>query len=84
MIKVFKWFQRRKKKPSDEYMNVVTGMGKARSLYRRLVTIAHPDRHPNEEERYTEIMNRITANRYNYNELLKIKEEITSEKQEES
>ena len=76
MFKFIRWFRKRKKQQSKEYLNVVEGMGKAKTLYKSLIAIAHPDKHPNEEEVYTEIMDRITANRYNYNELLKIKNEI--------
>ena len=76
MFKFIRWFRKRKKQQSKEYLNVVEGMGKAKALYKSLIAIAHPDKHPNEEDVYTEIMDRITANRYNYNELLKIKNEI--------
>ena len=77
MLNLFRWFRKRKQKRSNEYMNVVAGMGKAKALYRSLIVFAHPDRHPEEKERYTEITNRITANRYNYNELLRIEAELT-------
>lgn len=76
MFNCFKWFQKQEKKKSDEYFNVVLGIGKAKVLYKNLISIAHPDKHPNEVELYVEIMNKITANRYNYRELLKIKDEI--------
>lgn len=78
MLKLFWWFRKRKKQQSKEYLNVVEGIGKAKILYKSLIAVAHPDRHPDKEEVYTEIMDRITANRYNYNELLKIKQEIES------
>ena len=76
MLNLFRWFQKQEKKQVDECRNVVAGIGKAKVLYKSLVSIAHPDKHPNEVERYVEIMDRITANRYNYRELLKIKDEI--------
>lgn len=76
MLNLIRWFRKRKKQRSKEYLNVVEGMGKAKALYKSLIAIAHPDKHPNEEEIYTEIMDRITANRYNYSELVKIKQEV--------
>lgn len=76
MLRIYTWFQKTSKKESTEHLNVVEGIGKAKTLYKSLVSIAHPDKHPNEVERYVEIMDRITANRYNYRELLKLKDEI--------
>ena len=70
------WFRKRKKEKIDEGLNVVAGISKAKALYKELIITAHPDRHPEEVEIYQEITDRITANRYNYNELLKIKQEI--------
>ena len=78
MISFRKWFYRRKKERINEGLNVVSGISKAKSLYKELVILAHPDRHPNREEFYQELTNRINANRYNYNELVKIKEELLS------
>lgn len=78
MISFRKWFYRRKKERINEGLNVVSGISKAKSLYKELVILAHPDRHPNREEFYQELTNRINANRYNYNELVKIKEELKS------
>ena len=71
-----RWFYNLLKKRSydsiNEGVNVVQGISKAKSLYKELIKIAHPDRHPHNEEYYKKITDRITANRYNYNELLKI------------
>lgn len=77
------WFKRlfNKKNKKDfvsEGVNVVESIGKAKSLYKELIKQAHPDRHPNEEKYYQELTDRINANRYNYNELVKIKKEILS------
>ena len=79
MFCFLKWF-RRDNNNLSEGINVVSGISKAKSLYKELIVLAHPDRHPNEEEYYQELTDRITANRYNYNELIKIKNEILSVK----
>jgi len=74
-----KMFNKRDKKDSVyEGINVVESIGKAKSLYKELIKQAHPDRHPNEEKYYQELTDRINANRYNYNELEKIKKELLS------
>ena len=79
MISWFKKFFKNSNKDSiHEGINVVESIGKAKSLYKELIILAHPDRHPNREELYQELTNRINANRYNYNELVKIKEELLS------
>lgn len=78
MICFKKWFRKEQKVTVNEGLNVVTGISKAKSLYKELIVLAHPDRHPNEEDFYQELSNRITANRYNYNELEKIKQELLS------
>ena len=82
MISWFKnLFNKKNKKDSVfEGINVVESIGKAKSLYKELIKLAHPDRHPDREEYYQELTDRINANRYKYNELLKIKEELLSVK----
>ena len=75
-----KLFSKRNSESINEGLNVVQGIGKAKALYRELIKQAHPDRHPDKESYYKEITDRITANRYNYNELVKIQEELSSVK----
>lgn len=77
---VKKLFHKRNKESVYEGINVVKGIGKAKHLYKELIILAHPDKHPTETEYFQELTNRITANRYNYNELIKIKNELQSEK----
>ena len=78
MFNLCKWFNRKKDHIVDEGLNVVTGISKARTIYKELILQSHPDKHPGEEEYYKEITNRINANRYNYKELLKIQKELLS------
>lgn len=61
---------------SDQSINVVDGMVKARRLYKELSVMAHPDKHPDDSAWANDVMNRIVANRHNYMALLAIKEEI--------
>ncbi len=61
---------------TDESCNVVDSMVKARRLYRELSIAAHPDRHPAQKDIAEEIMQRITANKHNYSELIQLKSEI--------
>lgn len=60
----------------DESANVVDSMVKARRLYKELSLSAHPDKHPDKSEIAEDIMQRITKNKHNYSELLKLKMEI--------
>lgn len=61
---------------TDESVNVVDGMVKARRLYKELSVAAHPDRHPLKKEIAEDIMKRVTANRHNYAGLISLKAEI--------
>ena len=69
-------FRKRNVDAINEGLNVVSGISKAKSLYKELIVLAHPDRHPEEESIFKELTDRINASRYNYNELLKIKNEL--------
>ena len=60
----------------DQSRNVVEGMVKARKLYKELSVSAHPDKHPDDSEWATDVMNRIVANRHNYSALVELREEI--------
>ena len=60
----------------DESANVVDSIVKARKLYKELSLAVHPDRHPDRRETAENLMRRVTANRHNYSELLKLKTEI--------
>lgn len=60
----------------DESSNVVTGIVKAKEIYKRLAIEAHPDRNPNHREMAEELMSRISANRYNYEVLVLLEKEV--------
>lgn len=61
---------------SDEGVNVVDGMVRARKLYKELSLQAHPDRNPANKGKAEELMQRIIANRFNYAALLELKKEM--------
>ena len=60
----------------DESANVVDSMVKARKLYKELSLAVHPDRHPDRRKTAESLMRRVTSNKRNYSELLKLKTEI--------
>ena len=66
----------RKQIKSDQSLNVIDGMVKAKSLYKELCVLAHPDRHPYNTEMAEELMKRIVENKHNYAELIKLKEVV--------
>lgn len=61
---------------SDQSINVVDGVVKARRLYKELSVTAHPDKHPDDSEWANDVMSRIVSNKHNYMALREIKEEI--------
>lgn len=80
---MFRWVKNlfSKKEYKDESLNVVASIGKAKYLYKDLIIKAHPDKHPNHSELATTLTELINKNRYNYSELLKIKNRIETELQ---
>ena len=59
---------------SDEAYNIVESIAKAKPLYKELIKQAHPDKHPNNKDVAEELTAMINNNRFNYRELLKIKD----------
>lgn len=76
---LFRLFRKRKKEKIDEGLNVVEGISKAKKLYKELILKSHPDKHSEKEELAKEITELVNNNRYNYRELLKLKERIENE-----
>lgn len=84
MVNIFKYISnyfRRKRVRSKvrEEVNVVESMAKAKSLYKELIRKAHPDRHADKVELAQTITEEINKNRYNYQELLRLKDLIENE-----
>lgn len=75
---MFRWFKKMftPQKRSNEELNVINSIAKAKKLYKELIIKAHPDKHPNNMELAQSLTEEINNNRYNYNELLKLKEII--------
>lgn len=59
---------------NDEAYNVVESMVKAKKLYKELIKQTHPDKHPNKKDIAEELTAMINNNKFNYRELLKIKD----------
>lgn len=59
-----------------EEMNIVDSIAKSKILYKKLISITHPDRNPTQEELAKVLSERINANRYNYRELKNIEQEV--------
>lgn len=76
IIRFLKRLKFRKNIHKDESSNVVNGIAKAKEIYKRLAIVAHPDRNPAHREEAEYLMSRITANRYNYDALVRLEEEI--------
>lgn len=57
--------------------NITKSITKSRDLYKLLITKVHPDRFIDEKKTIaTELSSRITENKKDYAELLKLKEEV--------
>lgn len=61
---------------SDESVNVVDSIVKARALYKTLSIKAHPDKNPKNRELAESLMAQITKNHLNYTELLRLQREV--------
>lgn len=57
----------------NEQTNVVDSIVKSKRLYQHLILLCHPDRNPLKQDLAQELTNMLNANRYNYNELIRIK-----------
>ena len=82
---MFSWFKRlfishkKRKETFSESVNVVESIASAKSLHKELIRLAHPDKNPMKIELAQEITELLNMNRYNYRELLKLKERIENE-----
>ena len=66
----------RKTIKADQSVNVVDSMVKARKLYKELCIMAHPDKNHEHQAIAEELMKKVVANRFDYNELIHLKTEI--------
>ena len=62
-----------------EENNIVQSIAKAKALHRELISKAHQDKNPSKEELAKVLTEEINNNRYNYRELLKLKQRIETE-----
>ena len=62
-----------------EENNIVQSIAKAKALHRVLISKAHPYKNPSKEELAKVLTEEINNNRYNYRELLKLKQRIETE-----
>ena len=69
----------RKTITSDQSLNVVVGMAKARQLYKELCFKAHPDHHPEKRVIAENLFKRVKQSRYDYTNLVSLKNEIEKE-----
>ena len=82
---MFSWFKRlfisHKNRQGTflESVNVVESIASAKSLHKELIRKAHPDKNPIKIELAQELTELVNLNRYNYRELLKLKERIENE-----
>ena len=82
---MFSWFKRlflsrrQKKEALAESVNIVESIATAKSLHKELIRIAHPDKNPQKVDLAQELTELINNNRYNYRELLRLKERVEKE-----
>lgn len=60
----------------DESANIVDSMVRARSLYKELCAIAHPDCNIENRDTAEKLMKQIVANKHNYSALIALKDEV--------
>ncbi len=82
---MFRWFKRlflsrkNRKEAMLESVNVVESIASAKALHKELIIKAHPDKNPTKVELAQELSELINVNRFNYRELLKLKERVENE-----
>ena len=82
---MFRWFKRfflsrkNRKEAMLESANVVESIASAKTLHKELILKAHPDKNPTKVELAQELSELINVNRFNYRELLKLKERVENE-----
>lgn len=76
IIRIINRWRFRKTIKEDQSQNVVDGIVKAKTLYKELCQMAHPDRHQEKKDIAEEIMKRVVVSRHNYSKLLSLKKEI--------
>jgi hypothetical protein len=82
---MFCWFkrlftpQKKRNEAISESVNIVESIASAKSLHKELIRKAHPDKNPMKIELSKELTELLNLNRYNYRELLKLKERIKNE-----
>ena len=82
---MFRWFKRllisRKNRIAamQESVNVVESIASAKALHKELIRKAHPDKNPMKIDLAQELSELININRFNYRELLKLKERVENE-----
>ncbi len=71
----------RKNKQDDRVSctNIVESIAKCKSLHKKLVILAHPDKHKDHQELAEELTKAINRARYDYAELLKLQKRVESE-----
>lgn len=57
-------------------VNVVDSIVKARKLYKELMSKAHPDKNPQNQELARQLSQQVIENRYDYAKLLKLQQTI--------
>ncbi len=82
---MFRWFKRlfisrkNRKAAMQESVNVVESIASAKALHKELIRKAHPDKNPMKIDLAQELSELININRFNYRELLKLKERVENE-----
>ena len=82
---MLRWFKRfflsrkNRKEVIRESVNVIESIASAKALHKELIRKAHPDKNPEKVDLAQELSELINVNRFNYRELLKLKERIEKE-----
>lgn len=78
---MLKWLKKvlTSSKQTHEELNIVNSIANAKRLYKELIIKSHPDKHPNNVELAQSLTERVNNSRYNYNELLELKDIIEKE-----
>lgn len=76
-MRILKFFKNKEK--DIDATNIVQSMSKAKTLYKELVKLAHPDRNPQKREQAEEFTQLLNQARLDYRKLVVLQKQIKEE-----
>lgn len=72
-------FRKRVKDVTASCDNIVKSIAKCKTLHKKLIITAHPDKHPDKLEKAEELTKAINRARYDYSKLIELQDIVKRE-----